>query len=292
MATITLAPGQKRRDTSARRTRLLTSLLKHAFLIVGAFLMVVPFIWMILSAFKSLSQVFVTPPQWFPAPWIWTNFSEAWNALPFANAYINSIYISVVVVVVSLLTSSMAAYAFARIEFGLREPLFLVFLATMMVPAQLTLIPIYLVMRDLGWLDTHLSIIVPSALFNAFAVFLLRQFIRGIPREIEEAATIDGANRWQIFFRIVLPLLKAPLGALSIFIFMSQFNNFLQPLVFLSTTENYTVPLLINLFRGTYTTNFPVMIAAASIAIIPVLVVFVIGQKQIINGMTITGAGK
>jgi multiple sugar transport system permease protein len=262
---------------------------KHVLLIAGAVLMTVPFIWMVLSAFKDETQVFVIPPKWIPDPFVWENFRQAWTALPFGQAYVNSLLISVVVVACTLLTSAMAAYAFARIEFRFREPLFLVFLATMMVPYQLTIIPIYLIMRELGWLDSHLSIIVPNALFNAFAVFLLRQFVRGIPREIEEAAVIDGANRLRIFWHVVLPLLKAPLAALAIFTFMAQWNNFLQPLIFLSSEDKFTVPLMINQFRGTYVTNFPVMIAAAAIATVPVLVVFVLGQRSIIRGMTLTG---
>lgn len=262
---------------------------KHTFLVLGSLVMVLPFAWMLVSSVKSLDKVFVLPPEWLPSPVVWENFHQAWTALPFGRAYLNSLFISVTVVVITLITSAMAGYAFARVNFRGREPLFLVFLATMMVPYQLTIIPIYLIMRELGWLDSHLSIIVPNALFNAFAVFLLRQFIRGIPREMEEAATLDGANRWQVFIRIILPLLRAPLAALAIFIFMGQWNNFLQPLIFLNTQEKFTVPLLINQFRGAYVTNFPVMIAAAALAIVPVLVVFLIGQRYIIKGMTLTG---
>lgn len=266
--------------------------LKHLFLVAGAVLMTVPFVWMVLSAFKDLPQVFVIPPKWLPDPVVWGNFKTAWTSLPFGQAYVNSFVISGSVVVVTLLTSAMAAYAFGRVRFRLREPLFVVFLATMMVPYQLTIIPVYLLMRELGWLDSHLSIIVPNALFNAFAVFLLRQFVRGIPREIEEAATLDGANRLRIFWHVVLPLLRAPLAALAIFTFMAQWNNFLQPLIFLSSQDKFTVPLLVNQFRGTYTTNFPVMIAAAAVATVPVLIVFVIGQRSIIKGMTLTGSNR
>jgi multiple sugar transport system permease protein len=268
------------------RTR---SVVKHLLLIAAAGLMAAPFLWMVLSSVKDFSQVFVVPPQWIPDPIHFDNYGTAWNALPFGRAYFNSFYITVTIVVVQLLTSAMAAYAFARIRFPFRGGLFVLFLATMMVPGQLTIIPLYLIMKQIGWLDTHWSIIVPAALFNAFGVFMLRQFIRGIPVELEEAATIDGANRWRVFWQILLPLLRAPLAALGIFSFMTQWNNFFGPLIFLSTPEKFTVPLLVNQFRGQYTTDFPLLMAAASLAIVPVLVVFVVGQRHIVEGVALTG---
>jgi multiple sugar transport system permease protein len=163
------------------------------------------------------------------------------------------------------------------------------FLATLMVPSQLTVIPLYLIMKQIGWLDTHWSIIVPAALFNAFGVFMLRQFIKSIPLALEEAAIVDGASRWTVFWHIVLPLLRAPLAALGIFSFLAQWNNFFGPLIFLSTPERFTVPLLVAQFKGQYTTDFPLMMAAASVAVVPVLVIFVVGQKYIVKGIALTG---
>src|SRR3712207_5379764 len=166
------------------------------------------------------------------------------------RAYFNSFYISLITVSSTLLTASMAAYAFAKIRFPGREAGFLLFLATMMVPSQVTIIPLFLIMKALGWVDTHLAVIVPGALFNAFAVFLLRQFVRGIPKELEEAALIDGANRWRIYWQIILPLLVPALAALGIFLFLGSWNNFFYPLIFLNTPDLYTVPLMLNQFRG------------------------------------------
>lgn len=263
--------------------------LLHGFLVVGAVAMALPFAWMILSAFKDISQVFVVPPKWLPSPFHPENLAAAWTALPFAQAYVNSTYIAVTIVVVQLLTCAMAAYAFARIRFPFRGGLFVMFLATLMVPSQLTVIPLYLIMKQIGWLDTHWSIIVPAALFNAFGVFMLRQFIKGIPLALEEAAIVDGASRWTVFWHIVLPLLRAPLAALGIFSFLAQWNNFFGPLIFLSTPERFTVPLLVAQFKGQYTTDFPLMMAAASVAVVPVLVIFVIGQKYIVKGIALTG---
>jgi multiple sugar transport system permease protein len=229
------------------------------------------------------------PPTWWPSPAHPENLANAWNALPFARAYLNSAYITVTIVVMQLLTCAMAAYAFARIRFPFRGGLFVLFLATLMVPSQLTVIPLYLIMKWIGWLDTHWAIIVPAALFNAFGVFMLRQFIKGIPVALEEAAIVDGASRWTVFWHIVLPLLRAPLAALGIFSFLAQWNNFFGPLIFLSTPEKFTVPLLVAQFKGQYTTDFPLMMAAASIAVVPVLVVFVLGQRYIVEGIALTG---
>jgi multiple sugar transport system permease protein len=265
------------------------TLLLHVVLIIGAFIMTMPFIWMILSALKDLSQIFIIPPKWIPDPWVWTNFKQSLTALPFGRAYFNSFYINIIVVTSQLITCSMAAYAFAKIRFPFREPLFILFLATMMVPGQVTIIPLYLMMKNIGWLDTHLSIIVPSSLFNAFGVFLLRQFFRSIPKEMEEAAIVDGANRWTIYTRIMLPLIKPALAALGIFTFLGMWNNFFYPLIFLNSTEKFTVPLLLNLFRGLYVTDWTLMMAGSAIAIIPVLIVYIIGQRYIIEGVTLSG---
>lgn len=266
-----------------------SKILLHAVLIIGACIMGLPFIWMILSALKDLSQVFVVPPKWIPEPFVWTNFKDSLTALPFGRAYFNSFYINVIVVISQLITCSMAAYAFAKIRFPFREPLFLLFLATMMVPGQVTIIPLYLMMKNFGWLDSHYSIIVPAALLNAFGVFLLRQFFKGIPKDMEEAAIVDGANRFTIYLRIMLPLVKPALSALGIFTFLGMWNNFFYPLIFLNSPEQFTVPMMLNLYRGMYATDWTLMMAGATIALLPVLVVYIIGQRYIIEGVTLSG---
>ncbi|MFE9275233.1 carbohydrate ABC transporter permease [Paenibacillus glucanolyticus] len=267
----------------------MSTVVLHIVLIIGACIMALPFVWMVLSSLKDLSQVFVVPPKWIPDPFIWSNYKDSLTALPFGRAYFNSFYINMIVVLSQLVTCSMAAYAFAKITFLFREPLFILFLATMMVPGQVTIIPLYLIMKNIGWLDTHLAIVVPSALLNAFGVFLLRQFFRGIPKEMEEAAIVDGANRWTIYARIMLPLIKPALSALGIFTFLGMWNNFFNPLIFLSSTDKFTVPMMLNLYRGMYSTDWTLMMAGASIALIPVLIVYIIGQKYIIEGVTLSG---
>ncbi len=266
-----------------------SKIILHIVLIIGSILMAGPFIWMALSSLKSFEQIFAVPPVWIPDPFVWSNITDSLQAMPFDRAYFNSFYIAVIVVFTQLLTCSMAAYAFAKIKFPGSRFLFIAFLATMMVPMQVTLIPLYIIMDAIGWVNTHLSIIVPNALFNAFGVFLLRQFIMGIPKEMEEAAVVDGANPLLIYFKIILPLIKPALAAFGIFSFIGIWNNFIQPLVFLSDQNLYTVPLMLATFKGLYVTNWPLMMAGATISVIPILVIYIIAQRQIIEGIALTG---
>lgn len=278
--------------TVYRKTRArfpIGTILLHVVLLLGAATMILPFLWMVGTSLKDFGQVFILPPKWIPDPVVWENYPNSFNALPFGRAYWNSFYIAAIVVGSQLLTCSMAGYAFARIKFPFSESIFILFLATLMIPQQVTIIPTYLIMRDLGWLDTHLALIVPHALFSAFGVFLLRQFIKGLPEELEESAILDGASRWRIYWQIILPLIKAPLAALGIFSFLANWNSFFTPNIFLSTPELFTIPLLINRFRGLYVSDWTLMMAAASIAVIPVLIVYLLGQRYIIEGVALTG---
>jgi multiple sugar transport system permease protein len=268
---------------------MITRILLHLLLLCGALVMAAPFLWMLLTSLKNTSQAFSDPPTWIPNPFVWSNFPDSLNALPFGLAYFNSAYIAFVVVFCQLLTCSMAGYAFARIKFPGRNIIFVLFLATLMIPFQLTIIPVFLTMKQLGWLDTHLSLIVPPALFSAFGVFLMRQFIMSIPIELEEAAIVDGANRWTIYWQILLPLLKAPLAALGIFSFLAMWNDFFRPLIMLNTPEKFTVPLMLSQFRGQYATEWTMVMAGSVIAVIPVLIVYIIFQRQIIQGIATTG---
>ncbi len=276
------------RNSSLVQRRVL-SILQHVILILGAATMIVPFLWMISTSLKDFGQVFMIPPSWIPDPIQWSNYPKSLDALPFGRAYWNSTYIAVTVVASQLLTCSMAGYAFARIQFPFRNQIFIIFLATLMIPQQVTIIPTFIIMRNLGLIDNHLSLILPSALFSAFGVFLLRQFIMNLPLELEESATLDGANKLRIYWQIILPLIKAPLAALAIFSFLGQWNNLFTANIFLSSPDNYTVPLLLNQFKGLYITDWTLMMAAATVAVIPVLLVYIIGQRWIIEGVALTG---
>jgi multiple sugar transport system permease protein len=279
-------PATRRNRTRASATAL------HIALAIAGIAMVFPFLWMTLTAFKTLPQLLQDPLSFWPAPWTLDNFVNAWNAAPFAQAYLNSIYIAVLAVVGTLVTASMAGYAFARIKFRGSRVLFIVFLATQMIPKQVTLIPFYLLMSSLGWVDSHLALIVPAVMVNPFAVFLMRQFVLSLPRELEEAALVDGAGRWRTFWSVVLPNLRPGLGALSIIVALDVWNAFLFPLVLLNSSELFTVPLLLASFQGQYgAINYGLVMAASAVATIPMLIAFVIGQRKIINSMAASGLG-
>jgi multiple sugar transport system permease protein len=264
----------------------------HLALALAGIAMVFPFLWMLLTSFKTLPQLLQDPLSFWPTPWTFDNYANAWNAAPFAQAYLNSIYITVLAVVGTLLTASMAGYAFARIKFRGSRILFIVFLATQMIPKQVTLIPFYLLMSNLGWVDSHLSLIVPAMMVNPFAVFLMRQFVLSLPKELEEAAIVDGAGRWRIFWSVILPNLRPGLGALSIIVALDVWNSFLFPLVLLNSPDLFTVPLLLASFRGQFgSINYGLVMAASAVATIPMLIAFVIGQRKIISSMAASGLG-
>jgi multiple sugar transport system permease protein len=262
----------------------------HILLVIFSIAMFIPFLWMVFSAFKPLDEIFMRPPKLLPNNWTLDGFRTAWGGAPFGTAFFNSFYIAALVTIFTLLTCSMAAYAFARIRFPGNNLLFGVFLATLMVPSQLTIIPLYIILGELRWIDTHLALIVPASLFNAFGVFLLRQYVRNIPLELEEAAAIDGANRVRTFITVILPLLRTPLTALGIFVFLFQWNNFFQPLIFLNTDTLFTLPLWVNQFKGAYSSDWGGLMAATSLAAVPFLIIFIIAQRQIVEGIALSGS--
>lgn len=262
----------------------------HLGLLVVGVVMAMPLLWMLFSAFKPLDEIFAQPPSLLPKVWSWDGWTTALGGANFFRALGISLVVAATVTVVSVMTSAMAAYAFARIAFPGRSVLFMIFLATMMVPQQLTIIPLYATMAKVQLVDTLWALILPPAMFNAFGVFLLRQYVRGIPLELEEAAALDGAGRIRTFFEIILPLLRTPMVALGIFVFLSQWNSFFYPLIFLNSEKNFTLPLLVNQFKGSYTSDWAALMAAATFAAAPLLVVFIFAQRQIIEGIALSGS--
>ena len=283
------AQGVKKTDDEDRGFRL-GRIPVHILLIIFAILMFIPFLWMVFSAFKPLDEIFMRPPKILPNAWTVDGFRTAWEGAPFATAYLNSFLVASLVTIITLLTCAMAAYAFARIRFPGNNVLFGIFLATMMVPFQLTIIPLYIILGQLQWIDTHLALIVPAGLFNAFGVFLMRQYVRGIPVELEEAAAIDGAGRVRMFTTIILPLLKTPMTALGIFVFLGQWNDFFRPLIFLNSEEKFTIPMVVNYFKGAYASDWTSLMAATTMAALPMLIIFIIAQKQIVEGIALSGS--
>jgi multiple sugar transport system permease protein len=260
-----------------------------ALLLVGAVLMMLPFIWMFSTSLRDAAESFSLPPRWLPTQVHSENYRSVLSGLPLVQFVINSVKIATLITLGQLVTCSLAAFAFARLRFPGRDSLFIVLLGSLMVPIQVTIIPIFIIVRILGLLDTHESIIIPS-LVSAFGVFLLRQFFLTIPNELEDAARIDGAGFFTIYRRIFLPLAGPGLSALAIFTFNYHWNEFFRPLLFLSTWERMTLPLGLTIMRGYLGTgNVAAIMAGISLAIIPILIIFLLAQRYLIEGITLTG---
>ncbi|KQW80033.1 sugar ABC transporter permease [Devosia sp. Root413D1] len=257
-------------------------------LLIGALLMSGPFVWMIATSFKPAADVFQFPPTLFTADPQVENYVRIFSTIPFGRAMANSLVVSVLVTLLQLITCSMAAYAFACLRFRGREVLFLIYLAALMVPSQVTLIPNFILIKSLGWIDTYQGLILPYA-FSSFGTFLLRQYLKSIPAELLEAARIDGASHAQIYLTIVLPLAKPALGALAIFTFVAQWNNFLWPLITTTKPDMQVAIVALATLQGQYNTDWPLLMTGSVIAIVPVLLVFVFGNRAFIAGLT-TGA--
>lgn len=261
-----------------------------AFLIPTALVMLMPFIWMLSTSLKSAGEVFSYPPTFIPTDPQWSNYTRIFEVLPFARFFLNSLFIALAVTALQLVTCSMAAYAFARLRFRGREALFLGYLGTLMIPAQVVLIPNFIVLRYLGWIDSYEALILPVA-FSAFGTFLLRQYFLTIPRELEDAAVVDGANNWQIYWRVILPLSGPALSALAIFAFLANWNSFLYPLIVTTSNEMSTLTVGLNTLQGQYNTAWTLLMAGSVIALLPILLVFLFAQRYFIAGITLTGMG-
>src|SRR5215208_7307229 len=274
--------------TRVRRLPAWTRLATHLILALGALVMIGPFLWSALTSLKTMGGSFQVPPTIFPSDPQWGNYAEVFTKLPFLSFYENTIIVTAVKVVGVLITSSLAGYAFARIDFPGRKVLFALYLAVLMVPYQIFLLPQFLIMAKLGWANTLLALIVPG-LFDAFGTFLLRQFFMGLPRELEDAAKIDGCNHFQIYWRIMLPLAKPGLIALAIFTFVWSWNDFLWPLVVINSPERMTLGAGLAFLQGQYLTDFPLLMAGAMLSTLPVIAVFVVLQRQFVEGVASTG---
>ncbi|HLZ62892.1 MAG TPA: carbohydrate ABC transporter permease [Ktedonosporobacter sp.] len=268
---------------------LASSLLSHAILIVGALLSLIPFVWMISTSIKTIGQSAQIPPILFPPVPQWSNYPDVLATLPFLKFYENTILMTAGRTLGQLVFCSLAAYAFARIEFPGRNLLFTLMLAALMVPGAVYLLPQYMIMKSLGWLDSLQALIVPG-MFSAFGTFLLRQFFLSLPKELDEAARLDGANHFQIYWRVILPLAKPALISLAIFTILWSWNDLLWPLVVNDSPDNMTLSVGLNSLQGEHFTNIPVVMAGAVLATWPMLVMFIFLQRYFIEGIAITGS--
>ena len=253
-----------------------------------AALMLFPFGWMIATSLTSDSQLFVTPPQLIPAPLVPDNYVRVAEAFPIGRFLVNSLLVAGISTSLQVGTSAMAAYAFARLRFRGRDVLFLLYLATLMVPLQVIIVPLFIEMRLLGLVNSYPGLILP-AIASAFGTFLLRQAFLSLPRELDEAAFIDGASHWTVFRRIVLPLAGPALATFGIFAFMASWNSFLWPLVVTSSQDLFTLPVGLSNLHGRYETAWNLVMAGSTISVIPIVAVYVIAQKHVIRGVALSG---
>ncbi|MBN1465661.1 carbohydrate ABC transporter permease [candidate division KSB1 bacterium] len=270
------------------KNRVAKSVLLHVVIYTGAFLTLAPFLWMVLTSFKGINEILTYPPTWWPKEFRFENYVNAFQAASFGRFYLNTFIIAIACTLGQLVTCSMAAFAFARLRFRGRDALFLLFLGTMMIPGQVTMIPTFIILYWFGWIDSYQALIVPG-LASAFGTFLLRQFFLTIPRELEDAAYIDGCSRFGVLWRIILPLSKPALATLAIFIFMYFFNDFLWPLIVVNSEEMRTVQLGLAIFRDRYVTQWDLLMAGSVTSTLPILIVFFFAQKYFIQGITLSG---
>ncbi|MGM0830538.1 MAG: carbohydrate ABC transporter permease [Bacillota bacterium] len=260
----------------------------HFILIMGSIVMLFPFIWMILTSLKTYAESIQVPPVMIPEDFQWKNYQEVFTLLPFFKFMMNTFIITVLRTAGQLFLCSLAAYAFARIVFPGSNLLFVLALSVLMVPGQVFLLPQYMIMVKLGWLNTLQAVVVPG-LFSAFGTFLLRQFFMGLPKELEEAARLDGCNHFQIYWRIMLPLAKPGLIALGIFTILWSWNELMWPMIVNSSPDAMTLAVGLSSLQGQYGTNYPILMAGSFLAVLPMLILFIILQKQFIEGIAITG---
>ncbi len=298
MATSTSAPApvksqpaidQAAAGESPLWVRRLVKIAAYTFLILFALIEFLPFVWALSTSLKTPAETNVGfPPKWIPANPTLENYTEIFKIVPFGTWYLNSIVTSVITTLLCLFFSSTAGYAFARIPFPGRNIIFFAILGTMMIPGVITYIPLYILLKNLGLINTLPGVIIPS-MVTAFGIFLMRQFFVAIPAELEEAARVDGAGRIRTFVQVVLPLARPALSALTIFTFMGKWNDFLLPLLVLGETDKFTLPLGMSTFRGLYKTDWNLLMAGSILVMIPIVIMYIAFQRFFIEGISYTG---
>lgn len=261
----------------------------YTFLCVGAVLFLFPVFWMVSTSLKSLPQVMEIRPRLIPSPVVWRNYIEVFEAIPYLRFMWNTLYLVLLNLIGALVSSPLVAYSFSRLRWSQRDFWFVVLLATMMLPGQVTLIPVYMIWKSLGALGTPKPLWVGQFLGNASFVFLLRQFMLTLPVELEEAARIDGCSPYGIYFRIILPLIKPALATIAVFITLGVWNDFLPPLIYLQREETYTLSLGLQFFRSSYEIDWPRLMAAATMMTVPALAIFAAAQRYFVKGIVMTG---
>jgi multiple sugar transport system permease protein len=283
-----MAVIQERRRRMVREGQLVV--LRYLVLFVLGISFILPFYWMVSTSFKLPGQAYLFPPQWIPNPFTIENYRAVWSGyVPFGLFYRNTAIVVFFSLLGTLLSSTLVAYSFARLQWWGKNAWFIVLLGTMMLPYHVVMIPHYILFRNLGWLDSFLPLTVPHFFGNAFYIFLLRQFFLTIPSDLEDAARVDGCSALRIYWQIILPLAKPVLVTVGLFTFVANWNDFLGPLLYLESMEKMTVSVGLAMFQGTYTTNWPNLTAASTLATIPILLVFFLAQRYFVQGIVMTG---
>jgi multiple sugar transport system permease protein len=276
-----------------RQNRLIQERIKKTLAyVVCTFMAVIyvfPLYWLIVTALKADKEIFQLPPSFFPAVPQWQNFAAATTYIPFWQYMGNTFFIALVTIIGTLLSCTLVAYGFSRIKWPGRNIVFLIYLSTIMLPAQVTLIPLYLIYRQIGWIGTFLPLTVPSFFGNAFFVFLLRQFLLSIPTELSDAAKMDGASELGILRHIMLPLMRPALATVSLFTFVNVYRDFLGPLIYLSDQKQWTISLGLKMFQNMYGAQWQLMMAASTLAMLPIMILFFFTQNTFVKGITLTG---
>lgn len=259
--------------------------------ILVAILVILPFLWMVVSAFKSQRELFAYPPTFFPKVWKVENFIEAASrgSISFWQMFLNTMKIAVPSTIFNIIFSSLAGYAFARLKFPFRDTIFMCFIAAMMVPFAITLIPRFLMFKDLGFYDTYVPLIVPVMFGTPFSIFLTRQFFMTLPKELEEAAIMDGCSHFRIWAQIFMPLCKPIIATLSVFQFQSSYNDFMGPVIYIASDAKFTVQMGLSSFRNSFTSRYDLIMAGSILALIPVMILFICCQKYIVRGIAMSG---
>lgn len=285
MATTIVVPETRARQRVLRKV--LTDGFFYALMTALAVIFLAPLAWMITASLRPEREVLSIPPAFIPRDFVWQNYQTVWDVIP--RFLWNSVKLAGINVVGVLFVTSLAAYSFARIDFRGRNVAFSILLSTLMVPGIVTLIPLYIIYKEIGWIDTHYPLWVPRVLHSVFAIFLLRQFFMQIPMDLEDAARLDGAGTFEIYWRIMLPQVMPALAAVAIFSFLDSWNDLFGPLIFLNSTDLQTLPVALKLFQGEYFSQVTVLMAGATISVVPVIAVYFAAQRYFLKGIVLTG---
>lgn len=274
---------------SLRQRRGLQHLAVHFLLWCGVILMFIPLAWSISTSLKSPGETFIFPPTWIPNTIVWHNYVEAVTAIPFFRYLINTVIITGLSVIGKVISITLVAFAFSRLRWWGRDVMFFIMIATMMLPPHITLIPQFILFKWWGWLDTFLPLIVPNFFGGPWLTFLVRQFMLTLPRDLDDAARIDGCSSWGVYWRIIMPLCKPAVLIVVIFVFNGTWNEFLMPLIYLQSPDKFTLALGLRLFQGEASTSWNLLMAASLLSMLPVLVLFFAAQRQFMQGIVFTG---